>query len=241
MSTPKEAINIETIKGTRPLPEEPKSTSSGFGGFGGVGQPGEEEGGFGAPPLPNSEPIGIKKRSPIIDTSLKLTPENLEKMTTKKPVVTAKRKSVELTEPIEEIVAIDSKPPYDYDTAKSVTEKRRGNTSDNEAIAMDVEPVEDASLTVTPVSTPVSAPALEPGSGPGPVPAPITRGGAQQSVDPLTSFLLNMMFIALFYYAATKIFTFYGVGTEVYGLYFTFYLFLYLTTMILPTEYKKIK
>jgi hypothetical protein len=70
---------------------------------------------------------------------------------------------------------------------------------------------------------------------------PVTTGGAQQSIDPLTSFLLNMMFIVLFYYVATKIFTFYGVGTEVYGTYFTFYLFLYLTTMILPTEYPKIK
>lgn len=70
---------------------------------------------------------------------------------------------------------------------------------------------------------------------------PVTTGGAQQSIDPLTSFLLNMMFIVLFYYVATKIFTFYGVGTEVYGIYFTFYLFLYLTTMILPTEYPKIK
>lgn len=61
------------------------------------------------------------------------------------------------------------------------------------------------------------------------------------TLDPLSSFLLNMMFVMLFYFVATKIFTFYGIGTEVYGIYFTFYLFLYITTMILPTEHAKIK
>ena len=71
-------------------------------------------------------------------------------------------------------------------------------------------------------------------------PSKLSLGGARQLVDPLTSFLLNMMFIALLYFVATKIFTFYGVSTEVYGLYFTFYLFLYLTTLLLPTEYPKI-
>jgi hypothetical protein len=67
--------------------------------------------------------------------------------------------------------------------------------------------------------------------------APVTT----TTIDPLTSFLLNMMFVMLFYFVATKIFTFYGIGTEAYGIYFTFYLFLYITTMILPTEYAKIK
>ena len=66
--------------------------------------------------------------------------------------------------------------------------------------------------------------------------APVTT-----TLDPLSSFLLNMMFVMLFYFVATMIFTFYGIGTEVYGIYFTFYLFLYITTMILPTEYAKIK
>jgi hypothetical protein len=68
----------------------------------------------------------------------------------------------------------------------------------------------------------------------------VPTGGASKLVDPLTSFLLNMMFVALFYFVATKIFTFYGIGTEAYGIYFTFYLFLYLTTLLLPTEYAKI-
>ena len=72
-------------------------------------------------------------------------------------------------------------------------------------------------------------------------PNPIMMDNTQQQMDPLTSFLLNMAFIVLFYYVATKIFSFYGIGSEVYGIYFTFYLFLYLTTMILPTEYPKIK
>jgi hypothetical protein len=256
MSTPKEGINMQTFKGTTPLP-----------GFGGVGQPGEEEGGFGAPPpanIPNSEPIGIRiKRSPVNESTLELTQENLNKIPIKKMEVKpiSKRKNVEPIEPIEPIEETRTVNTRRLIPNKSLTEpmeepmkakeldqkentisepqepiglkskKKRKDVvfnedvalKSNERIAMDVDTVEESSLTDAPAS------------------APIVTGGAQQSVDPLTSFLLNMMFIALFYYVATKIFTFYGVGTEVYGLYFTFYLFLYLTTMILPTEYKKIK
>jgi hypothetical protein len=37
-------------------------------------------------------------------------------------------------------------------------------------------------------------------------------------------------------YAVTRILNFYGVGTEVYGIYLVFYLFMLLTIFILPNN-----
>ena len=101
-------------------------------------------------------------------------------------------------------------------------------------------PSVDAPVPISPDVTLENPPQSSSQSSSQRTPEVVSAGGARQLVDPLTSFLLNMMFVALLYFVATKIFTFYGISTEAYGIYFTFYLFLYLTTMLLPTEYAKI-
>jgi len=40
----------------------------------------------------------------------------------------------------------------------------------------------------------------------------------------------------LFFYCLTKILTFYGVNTNTYGIYISFYLFIILSTLILPNS-----
>lgn len=242
MSAPKKPINIPTIEGTVPLPLEnpevvaPKGVAPQEGRFGGKYR--GEEGGFKISPEPESvapkvvKP-SVKKRSEtkpglVIKEELtepQLTEANLNQLKTIKPeinpppsnskedaILKARKNALDLREAANE----------DYlDITTKKEEQNEPPYSDPEIdVTKDKEPVIESST---------------------PNPAPIITGGAQQSVDPLTSFLLNMMFVLLFYFVATKIFTFYGIGTEIYGLYFTFYLFLYLSTMILPTEYKKIK
>lgn len=76
-----------------------------------------------------------------------------------------------------------------------------------------------------------------------PVPATeevMKQVNTESKMDPLSVLLLNLGFIFLLYYAFTQIFNFYGIGSDVYGMYFSFYLFLYLTTLILPSDYAKI-
>ena len=41
-------------------------------------------------------------------------------------------------------------------------------------------------------------------------------------------------------YGLTKIFDFFGLGKDVYGSYFSFYIFLLISSFILPREYPKI-
>jgi len=45
----------------------------------------------------------------------------------------------------------------------------------------------------------------------------------------------------LIVYGLTKILNFYGVGVNVYGSYLAFYLFLLISTLVLPTDYPRIK
>jgi hypothetical protein len=44
----------------------------------------------------------------------------------------------------------------------------------------------------------------------------------------------------ILFYTITQILTFYGVGVEVYGIYFLFYVFLIVSIIILPNSYPKV-
>jgi hypothetical protein len=44
----------------------------------------------------------------------------------------------------------------------------------------------------------------------------------------------------IFFYSSSQILKFYGVGEDVYGVYFLFYIFMVISILILPNEYPKI-
>ena len=52
----------------------------------------------------------------------------------------------------------------------------------------------------------------------------------------LVGILGTTAFTILLSYIIIQLFTFYDVGMEVYGTYLAFYLFLILSTMVLPTQ-----
>ena len=43
----------------------------------------------------------------------------------------------------------------------------------------------------------------------------------------------------IFFYSLTQIMKFYGVGEDVYGIYLLFYIFIVISTLILPNDYPK--
>ena len=53
--------------------------------------------------------------------------------------------------------------------------------------------------------------------------------------------ITNIGMTIILLYSITQIMKFYGIGTNVYGSYVSFYLFLYISTFILPKEYFSIK
>ena len=44
----------------------------------------------------------------------------------------------------------------------------------------------------------------------------------------------------IFFYSLTNILRFYGVGEDVYGIYVLFYIFIIISSLILPNEYPKV-
>lgn len=49
--------------------------------------------------------------------------------------------------------------------------------------------------------------------------------------------ITNIGISIILLYSITQILNFYGIGVNVYGTYVAFYIFLFLSTYILPTEY----
>ena len=50
----------------------------------------------------------------------------------------------------------------------------------------------------------------------------------------------NIVIFMVVVYSITQILTFYGIGINIYGSYVAFYVFLALSTYILPTEYPQL-
>jgi len=69
-------------------------------------------------------------------------------------------------------------------------------------------------------------------------PTLITRGGAPPE-NPISQGILNLLFICFLYWVSTKILLFYGISNDIYLVYFMFYVFLYVTTLLLPTSYER--
>jgi len=55
-------------------------------------------------------------------------------------------------------------------------------------------------------------------------------------MDPITLIGLSSIIISIL----AKVLNFYGVGKDVYGIYFLFYMFIILCILILPNDYPKI-
>ena len=47
-------------------------------------------------------------------------------------------------------------------------------------------------------------------------------------------------FTIIFYYTLTQIFNFYGISEETYGIYLSFYIFIIISIIVLPTEYPSV-
>jgi len=56
-----------------------------------------------------------------------------------------------------------------------------------------------------------------------------------------SSIITMVGFALLIFYGATRILEFYGIGINIYGSYFAFYLFILISAIVLPREYPKIK
>ena len=69
-------------------------------------------------------------------------------------------------------------------------------------------------------------------------PPPTTRGGAPPE-NPISQGILNLLFICFLYWVSTKILVFYGISNDIYLVYFMFYVFLYVTTLLIPTTYER--
>ena len=55
-----------------------------------------------------------------------------------------------------------------------------------------------------------------------------------------TTMFTSIIIVLIVLYCVTKILEFYGINKDVYGVYLAFYLFLYIASFILPTEYTTI-
>lgn len=71
------------------------------------------------------------------------------------------------------------------------------------------------------------------------LPTPPLVGGKSPPPNPMTQGILNLLFIFFLYWVSTKILVFYGISNDIYLVYFMFYVFLYVTTLLLPTDYER--
>jgi hypothetical protein len=96
-------------------------------------------------------------------------------------------------------------------------------------------PPEDSSKTIIPLVTEEKT--MENPSSEEPV-VPEIKGGAPPE-NPMSQGILNLLFICFLYWVSTKILLFYGISNDIYLVYFMFYVFLYVTTLLLPTNYER--
>lgn len=69
-------------------------------------------------------------------------------------------------------------------------------------------------------------------------PAPLV-GGKSPPTNPISQGVLNLLFVCFLYWVSTKILAFYGISNDIYLVYFMFYVFLYVTSLLLPTDYER--
>ena len=64
-------------------------------------------------------------------------------------------------------------------------------------------------------------------------------GGKSPPPNPIAQGVLNLLFVCFLYWVSTKILIFYGISNDIYLVYFMFYVFLYVTTLLLPIDYER--
>lgn len=69
-------------------------------------------------------------------------------------------------------------------------------------------------------------------------PAPLV-GGKSPPPNPISQGILTLLFVCFLYWVSTKILVFYGISNDIYLVYFMFYVFLYVTSLLLPTDYER--
>ena len=68
---------------------------------------------------------------------------------------------------------------------------------------------------------------------------PVLVGGKSPPPNPIAQGVLNLLFVCFVYWVSTKILIFYGISNDIYLVYFIFYVFLYVTTLLLPIDYER--
>jgi hypothetical protein len=87
-----------------------------------------------------------------------------------------------------------------------------------------------------PVSVPPEAASVDATKNPQTTPL---VGGKSPPPNPIAQGILNIIFACFLYWVSTKILVFYGISNDIYLVYFMFYLFLYVTTLLLPSDYER--
>jgi len=53
----------------------------------------------------------------------------------------------------------------------------------------------------------------------------------------LFNFIISLFSLFIIYYCVSNVLLFYGIGQEIYGMYLSYFVFLWMSSIILPTDY----
>ena len=56
----------------------------------------------------------------------------------------------------------------------------------------------------------------------------------------LFNFIISLFILFIIYYCVSNVLLFYGIGQEIYGMYLSYFVFLWMSSIILPTEYPSV-
>lgn len=56
----------------------------------------------------------------------------------------------------------------------------------------------------------------------------------------LFNFIISLFSLFIIYYCVSNVLLFYGIGQEIYGMYLSYFVFLWMSSIILPTEYPSV-
>ena len=56
----------------------------------------------------------------------------------------------------------------------------------------------------------------------------------------LFNFIISLFILFIIYYCVSNVLLFYGIGQEIYGMYLSYFVFLWMSSIILPTDYPSV-
>jgi hypothetical protein len=56
----------------------------------------------------------------------------------------------------------------------------------------------------------------------------------------LFNFIISLFILFIIFYCVSNVLLFYGIGQEIYGMYLSYFVFLWMSSIILPTEYPSV-